>query len=109
MQLLSRVAVDIQGLWYCHGVPYFLNADLKHCPPWPGAGIPRTIREAGVEDSWCWIYAKGLSGLRDGNVVAGAEDGGRVPKPRFRVKWDDEGRWNISPVDKGERECVGEE
>ncbi|KAI5272988.1 hypothetical protein E4T47_03745 [Aureobasidium subglaciale] len=34
MQVLSRVAVDIQGLRYTQGMEYFLNADINGTPPW---------------------------------------------------------------------------
>lgn len=101
MQLLSRVAVDIQGLYYTHGVPYFLNADLKDCPPWPGAKIPHTIRQAAVDDSWCWIYAKGIADMRYRETM-GEEPGQprppRIPTPKFKVEWDGEGRWKLSPA-----------
>ncbi|GAB7355379.1 hypothetical protein MBLNU459_g5901t1 [Dothideomycetes sp. NU459] len=61
MQLLSHVAVDNQGLHYRNDVPYFLNASLKGCPPWPGANFPATMREATVTDSWAWIYARSVA------------------------------------------------
>ena len=99
MQLLSRMAVDIQGLWYCHGVPYFLNADLDHCPPWTDAKLPKTIRQATVVDSWCWLYAKGQAASRK-RSKAQAKKSGSAPKPRYQVRWDEEGRFELSPSDK---------
>lgn len=61
MQMLARVAVDIQGLHHGHNVPYFLNACLKGCPPWPGAKFPASLRKAGIEDSWAWMYARSIA------------------------------------------------
>lgn len=95
MQLLSRISVDIQGLWYCHGVPYYLNADLKHCPPWDGAQIPATIRQTNVQDSWCWLFAKGVAEARQRRSRARKSD---IPHPKFRIHWNDDGRWELIPA-----------
>lgn len=97
MQSLSRVAVDIRGLWYRHGVPYFLNAALENCPPWENATIPGSMRPASIEDSWCWIYAKGLAESRR-QKSTGGEKPARKPKPKYRVKWDEEGQWQLKSL-----------
>ncbi|KAL1304126.1 hypothetical protein AAFC00_000555 [Neodothiora populina] len=95
LQMLARIAVDIQGLWYTTGVPYFLNCDLEDCPPWAGAKPPRTIRPAHFEDSWCWLHARGVADARH-TTNAGGER--RKPRPHYHVHWDQEGRWELEPI-----------
>ena len=34
LQLLSRVSLDIPGLYFAENVPYFLNPRLENTPPW---------------------------------------------------------------------------
>lgn len=97
LQMLSRLAVDIQGLWYTNGVPYFLNCDLSGCPPWAGAKFPHTMRPSNVEDSWCWLYAKGSADARQRRKI-GEVRNKRTPAPRYKVHWDEEGRWELGPL-----------
>ncbi|KAI4721461.1 hypothetical protein E4T48_02325 [Aureobasidium sp. EXF-10727] len=58
MQLLSRVAVDIQGLRYTLGVEYHLNADLDGTPPWNIHDFPETMRSAGPQYAWAALFAR---------------------------------------------------
>jgi hypothetical protein len=58
MQLLSKVAVDIQGLRYTSGVEYHLSADTDGTPPWDTSGFPTTMRPAGPEYSWAALFAR---------------------------------------------------
>ncbi|CAD0087860.1 unnamed protein product [Aureobasidium vineae] len=58
MQLLSRVAVDIQGLRYTLGVEYHLNADLDGTPPWNMNDFPETMRPAGPQYAWAALFAR---------------------------------------------------
>ncbi|CAD0100924.1 unnamed protein product [Aureobasidium mustum] len=58
MQLLSRVAVDIQGLRYTLGVEYHLNADLDGTPPWNIDDFPTTMRPAGPQYAWAALSAR---------------------------------------------------
>ncbi|KAG9763328.1 hypothetical protein KCU73_g1480, partial [Aureobasidium melanogenum] len=58
MQLLSRVAVDIQGLRYTLGVEYHLNADLDGTPPWNIDDFPATMRPAGPQYAWAALFAR---------------------------------------------------
>ncbi|KAI4757787.1 hypothetical protein E4T52_10166 [Aureobasidium sp. EXF-3400] len=58
MQLLSKVAVDIQGLRYTSGVEYHLSADTDGTPPWDPSDFPTTMRPAGTEYSWAALFAR---------------------------------------------------
>lgn len=93
LQMLSRLAVDIQGLWYTSGVPYFLNCDVAGCPPWAGAKFPRCMRAACGRDSWAWLYARGMRKRR-----LWGEQKGRVFTPRYEVHWDEAGTWRLRPL-----------
>lgn len=58
MQLLSRIAVDIQGLRYTIGVEYHLNADLDGTPPWDTNDFPVDMRPAGPQYAWAALFAR---------------------------------------------------
>ncbi|KAK6003225.1 hypothetical protein QM012_001070 [Aureobasidium pullulans] len=64
MQLLSRVAVDIQGLHYTVGVEYHLNADLDGTPPWNIDDFPATMRPAGPQYAWATLFARAIMPTR---------------------------------------------
>jgi hypothetical protein len=82
MQLLSRVAVEIQGLRYSQGVEYFLNADLDGTPPWSRAEFPSSMRPADARFAWAALFARAAE-TPQASVSASAQR--RVPKPRFKV------------------------
>lgn len=84
MQLLSRLAVDIQGLRHRVGVEYFLHADLDGTPPWDPDKFPGAIRPAGPQYSWAALLAMAARQQR-GNAFAnvaqyggGGEEGPRA-------------------------------
>ena len=81
MQLLSKVAVDIQGLRYRPGVEYFLHANLDGTPPWSPTDFPGTMHPATTRYSWAALSAKsteqldttaGLDVARETDATAGA-------------------------------------
>lgn len=81
MQLLSKVAVDIQGLRYRPGVEYFLHANLDGTPPWRPNDFPGTMRPATSRYSWAALSAKSTDQLdmtarsnvsREADAAAGA-------------------------------------
>ncbi|KAL5115957.1 hypothetical protein ACEQ8H_006179 [Pleosporales sp. CAS-2024a] len=53
LQVLSTIAVDVQGLKHTDGVRYLLCTDLKRCPEWVTNGQLEYL-EASQRRSWCW-------------------------------------------------------
>jgi hypothetical protein len=81
MQLLSKVAIDTQGLRYTLDVEYFLNGDLDGTPPWNTNDFPTTMRPAGPEHAWAALFARATG--EPPHVPGTAQK--RATKARFKV------------------------
>lgn len=88
MQLLSKGAVDIQGLRYTSGVEYHLSADTDGTPPWDTNDFPTTMRPAGPEYSWAALFARanGMPQATSGTAQK------KSTKARFKVVHLPDGR-----------------
>ncbi|KAF2022060.1 hypothetical protein BU24DRAFT_36724 [Aaosphaeria arxii CBS 175.79] len=53
LQVLSTISVDVEGLRFTNGVPYFLCSDLRRCPEWVTDGQPE-FHEGSQLRSYCW-------------------------------------------------------
>jgi len=95
MQLLSKVAVDTQGLRYSLGVEYFLNADLDGTPPWNPDEFPVTMRPASPQYSWAALFAKANNLPRR---VSG-DPPKKESKARFKVVHLPDGRVMLKDAD----------
>ena len=95
MQLLSKVAVDIQGLRYTSGVEYHLSADTDGTPPWDPSDFPTTMRPAGTEYSWAALFAR-ANGMPHG--VSGTVQK-KSTKARFKVVHLPDGRVMLEDPD----------
>ena len=96
MQLLSKVAVDIQGLRYGQGVEYHLSADLDGTPPWNTDDFPRTMRPAGPEYSWAALFARATGTPRH---ASGSAQKKKASKARFEVVHLPDGRVMLKDSD----------
>jgi hypothetical protein len=88
MQLLSKVAVDIQGLRYGLSVDYHLSADTDGTPPWNTSDFPSTMRPAGPGYGWAALLARatGMPPRTSGTAQK------RAAKARFEVVHLPDGR-----------------
>lgn len=88
MQLLSKVAVDIQGLRHGLGVEYHLSADTDGIPPWNTSDFPTNMRPAGPEYAWAALFARATATPRRASGTAKK----RASKARFEVVHLPDGR-----------------
>ncbi|THZ82371.1 hypothetical protein D6C84_05810 [Aureobasidium pullulans] len=95
MQLLSKVAVDIQGLRHSRGVEYFLNADLDGTPPWNPDDFPVTMRPVSAYYSWAALFAKANGPPR--RVSRNSAKKGS--KAKFNVEYLPDGRVMLKDAD----------
>jgi len=95
MQLLSKVAVDIQGLRYGRSVEYHLSADIDGTPPWNTSDFPTTMHPAGPEYAWAALFAR-ATGMPQ-RVSGTAKK--RTGKARFEVIHLPDGRVMLKDSD----------
>lgn len=95
MQLLSKVAVDIQGLRHSRGVEYFLNADLDGTPPWNPDDFPVTMRPVSAYYSWAALFAKANRPPRRVSKNSAKKDS----KAKFIVEYLPDGRVMLKDAD----------
>ncbi|THV72704.1 hypothetical protein D6D28_03786 [Aureobasidium pullulans] len=93
--LLSKVAVDIQGLCHSRGVEYFLNADLDGTPPWNPDDFPVTMRPVSAYYSWAALFAKANGPPR--RVSRNSAKKGS--KAKFNVEYLPDGRVMLKDAD----------
>ena len=95
MQLLSKIAVDIQGLRYTLGIGYHLSADTDGTPPWDASRFPTTIRPAGPEYAWAALSAR-AAGIQPRSFGTAQK---RASKARFEVVHLPDGRVMLKDSD----------
>lgn len=96
MQLLCKVAVDIQGLRYGQNVEYHLSADLDGTPPWNTSDFPTTMHPAGPEFAWAALFARATG---TPPRASGSAQKKRTGKARFEVVHLPDGRVMLKDPD----------